>query len=464
MPVLLIINRDDAFLPRGWVSAVLPDDAVPSDYERNGGLFQAVSVPDGPALAKRAAGAPLSLSARALIFENGELREIGQPRELIRKRIATLGPALKPVFGPDALDRSHSTVWDYGPGRTYSTPQAAFDALLAQVGADPFTEIHYVRGFAGTYGQGPSGYVLYLSTVAPSARFPLVVDIEPAAAVSWDGGGGDACLLSCAVSHVRVRDLKLVNAYGGIAPSDWFIKTRDWLVERVEAGSPDSTMQVAVCTLMTDHVIVRHCDFHHLSSCAVGGVSGFANNEPVTVEISGTRIKDCGQGIYNNLSATFLLANNTIHAASYGFNHDGSRPLMLAAMINNVFVAADPAYISMYAHGLELGDFKVLRSDGNRFHPDSSNNVACLPGNDLDLPAWRAWFGGDERSITADPLLDSELVPLPGSPCLGAGVSLDDTGESGKRRAESVDMGHEQITARVPSITVRREPEIARKK
>jgi hypothetical protein len=90
--------------------------------------------------------------------------------------------------------------------------------------------------------------------------------------------------------------------------------------------------------------------------------------------------------------------------------------------------------------------------------------VASLPANDLDLDAFRQWFGGDARSIITDPQLDSELAPLAGSPCLGAGASLDDAGASGKRRAESVDMGHEQITAIVPSITARREPEIARKK
>jgi hypothetical protein len=464
MPVLLIINRDDAFLPRGWVSAILPDGAVLSDYEKSGDLFEAVSVPDGPAFAKRAAGAPPSFSAKALIYENGEVREIAAPRELILDRIRTQGPALEPVSGPDTLDRSHSTIWDYGPGRTYSTPQAAFDALVAQVGAAPFTEVHYVRGFGGTHGQGASGYVLYLSTVNPSAAFPLVIDAEPGAQVVWDGDGGDACLIASAVSHVRVRDLKLVNAAGGVGPSDWSIKTTDWLVERVEAGSPGSEMQVGVCIFMTDHLRVRHCDLHDLSVCGVGGFPGFSNNEPVIVEVSGVRIKDCGQGIYNNLNATFLLANNTIHAASYGINHDTDKKLTLAAMINNVFVAADQAFISIYVHGPALDDFRVLCSDGNRFHPGPSNIVASLPANDLDLDAFRQWFGGDARSIITDPQLDSELAPLAGSPCLGAGASLDDAGASGKRRAESVDMGHEQITAIVPSITARREPEIARKK
>jgi len=197
----------------------------------------------------------------------------------------------------------------------------------------------------------------------------------------------------------------------------------------------------------------------------VGGIPGLVNDDPALIEISGTRIKDCGQGIYSNLNTTWLLAHNTIHAASSGFNHDGENPLVIAALINNVFVAADEAFISICVRGPELDDIRVLRSDGNRFHPGLNGSVASLPGRELDLDAWRAWFGGDGRSITADPRLDAELAPLPGSPCLGAGVSLDDTGTGGARRAESVDMGHEQLTAaRVPAVTARREPEIARRK
>jgi hypothetical protein len=464
MPLLLVVARDDSFLPPGWVSAVLPGNAEPTAYERSGRLFRVIPVPDGPVFRKRAAGQAPLLAARALLYEGGEVKEIVSPAELIANRIRSQRSALKTLMGPEGLDRSHSTIWDYGPGRTYSTPQAAFDALVAQVGADPFNEVHYIRGFAGTYGQGPSGCVLFLTTVNPSARFPLVIDAQDNEQARFDGETGGCCLMGSGVSHVRVRDLKFDRAYLGIAPSGGVTVARDWLVQRCEFGGPDSQMHIGVSVFKADDLRVLHCEFSNLNSHGVGGVAGYEDTDPTRAEISGCRIQSATQGIWNNGNVSYVLVNNTIVADNYGFTHSSPNPMILAGMINNVFAANDLGFICVYARQLQQEDLRVLHSDGNCFHPGSGGMVASLPGAGLDLEAWRAWFGGDQNSIEADPLLDDDLAPQAGSPCLSAGVCWDDAGASGKRRAASVDIGCDQLSdSGVPFITVRRKPEIVRK-
>jgi len=37
---LLVIDKDDCFLPKGWISAALPAESTFSDYERKCGLWR----------------------------------------------------------------------------------------------------------------------------------------------------------------------------------------------------------------------------------------------------------------------------------------------------------------------------------------------------------------------------------------------------------------------------------------
>jgi len=43
------------------------------------------------------------------------------------------------------------SVYEFGPGKTYSTPQQALDALATDVGSTPFSETHILRGYTGVY-------------------------------------------------------------------------------------------------------------------------------------------------------------------------------------------------------------------------------------------------------------------------------------------------------------------------
>jgi hypothetical protein len=372
---------------------------------------------------------------------------------------------IKPLAGPAHLDRSRSTVWDYGPGRTYSTPQAAFDALVMQEGTDPFGEAHYVRGFGGTHGQGPSGYVLYLTTVAPFPRYPLVIDVAPGAEVGFDDEDGTACLVGNGVSHVRVRDLRLKGAFVGVvAAEDDSEPALDWRVERILADGTDQRLVIGVLAYKADDLRVLHCDFQELTGGGVASHPFVLEETRRRVEVSGCRMRGAPAGIFINSPWDYIIANNTIQASQSAIQYYGSSPLLLAGLINNILLGSSDGFTCLKTDTLTAEDIRILRSDGNCFYPGAEGSVADLAGERLDLAGWQERFDQDQRSLMTDPMLDASLKPLPGSPCLGAGVCWDDRGQSGFRRAVSVDLGFEQESlARVPGATVRQAPEIVRR-
>lgn len=462
MPLLLVIAPDQAFLPQGWVSAILPDGLPPSDFERTSGLWKIVEVPASPGRKKWRPETMPRLAATGWRLEEGGLREIKKPAEFLAGRLKSLRGSLSPLPGPPHLDRSHSTVWDYGPGHTYSTPQAALDALLLQTGGDPFTETHFLRGYGGTFPPGPSGYVLHVTTLSPSSLYPLVLEAAEGQEVRWDAEGGDACLVGNGVSHVRVRDLKFRRAGVAVAPTE-DAEVRDWWVERCEADGAAGDLACGVSVIRSDDLRVLDCDLHDLFFFGVGGLDGYPPDYAGRVEIIGSRITAFFQGLWNNAPVSYLLGHNTIRAGFFGIRHTGTFPLLLTGMINNIFTGTAPVFHCLSTE-LEEAEVRILHSDGNCFHPGPQGWVAALGQAELDLAAFWERFGQDAHSLQADPQLDSRLFPLPASPCRASGVCLHDRGWDGKRRAASVDIGFAQLTEpRVPTVSVRQAPEIGRR-
>ncbi len=463
MPTLLIVDKDYGVLPKGWVSAAMPDGVEPTDYEKSGRLWRAHKVGAlPPALRKKD---PPSFKQRALIFKDGEFIAAESAARCAAFRVANLGSSLTLVPGPEGLDRSHSTVWDYGPGRTYGSPQTALDALLSWVGPSEFAETHYARGWAGVYGQGVSGATLSLSTLSPTAAHPLVIDAEEGNAVTFDGEDAGACLESGDVGSVRVRRIKFTGALVGILPArPGSAVVRDWRIEEcLFEGSPEKPLDIGVCLVNADLLAIRRCDFKDMTFQAAGTYAGAPNDYKTMVEMSGCRSMGGFQWIYNDAEVYFVLANNSAKANSFGVRHVGDKALILAGMMNNVLERGSSQFECIRADA--AAEVRVLRSDGNCFHPGSSGAMAVVGGESLGLEEWRARTGTDQASLETDPLLDAGLAPRTFSPCLGLGRPWSGRGASGKTRAMSIDAGFEQVTEpRVPGAAIRRQPEIWRRK
>jgi hypothetical protein len=310
--------------------------------------------------------------------------------------------------------------------------------------------------------------VLALVTVSPARRYPLVIDEASGESVIFDDEGGNICLVGDGVDHVRVDDLKLKRGAFGIAPADPLVGgavTRDWQIQRCECDGSAGGMVLGISVINSDHLRILDCHLHHIALPAIGGYPGYADAYKTLVEVSGCLVNIASQGVWSNAEVTWVLANNTVYAQSQGVKHEGEKPLVLAGLINNVFTGIGAGFTPIHALDLDERDLRLLHSDGNCFHPGSSGHVANVNGTYLDLDGWREYFGQDQNSVEADPLLDNDLVPGYGSPCLGGGVCWDISGKSGGKRAASVDIGFEQVTEPcVPGIAVRREPEIVRRK
>jgi hypothetical protein len=222
-------------------------------------------------------------------------------------------------------------------------------------------------------------------------------------------------------------------------------------------------MWVGVLVVNAHDLQVVNCRLTVPSGWGVGSFPGLITDYVTRVLVRGCKIDANSCAIGTNAEVTYLLANNTFRANDYGIRHEGVLPLILAVMINNVFLPAGEAMDCISAKDIGPDNLRLIHSDGNCFHP-GTGNVADLAGLTLTLAQWQERFGHDHGSIDSDPLLDEDLDPMPGSPCLAAGVSLDHQGWSGKQRAASVDVGAEQTTSpRVPGVQARMAAEIRRK-
>jgi hypothetical protein len=464
MPTILVIDKDNSYFPKGWVSAVFPEGTSPSDYEKSGKLWKPVYVSSFPETVTPETLESPRPSINGFLYNNEKIFEVDTPELLLASHFEKERYSILPVLGPEHLDRSHSTVWDYGPGRTYSTPQTAFDALVAQTGPLEFTETHYVRGWSGTYLKGASGFVLGLTTVNPTRIHPLVIDSQDGENVVFDGAMGDSCVVGTAVSHVKVSKIKLINAGFGVAPSTISgPPVHDWNVVKCVADGSGLTMYLGIFLYNVDELRVLHCEFKNMISHGVGSFTGYTTPYKVAAQICGCLITSNDNGICTNSSAALFVFNNTIVAANNGLIHIGDESYFLAGMINNIFKGTSN-HFSCVNIDADTPDLTIMKSEANCLNHGSIGYVAEIGSEVYGLSKWQDNLGQDFFSTEADPQLDSQFLLGKNSPCLSAGTCWDGFGHSGKPRSETIDMGHEQISlTKSPSISGRFEPEIRRK-
>lgn len=176
-----------------------------------------------------------------------------------------------------------------------------------------------------------------------------------------------------------------------------------------------------------------------------------------------------GIGIYASLRPR-VYHNTVVDAASEGHSplyfglayHDWEdgvpRPASVQPDVrNNIFTLAQGSGQSLVEirYSDDLGGMSALDGaallDGNcYFAPKASARFTDLrPGSEFegDLTGWRNHMHSDAASMVADPLLDQSLHLTPGSPCIDAGVPLDDPAGDmdGDPRDARPDMGADEV-------------------
>jgi len=461
MHKLLVIDRDDLLLPRGWVTAVLPGSHEFSDYERTSGIWKIVGIDRVPLSLLAAKAVDLDDDTTMvpaetnLIFRDGKIVERREPSNIILHQYWADNPKAKPMPVPSHLDRSHSVVWDYGPGRTYSTPQAAYNALFASVGFNPFVETHYIRGWSGTYGLSGANVLLFNPAVVPSSRQHLLVcDVQSGETVVWDGQGGGTVMAGNAVSHCRVRDITFGNATFGIAPIAFATAATadDWKVERCEGDGSMGAMSYAVMMYCISVSEVADSYFHGLAAGGVGVAVARHNNYSsgiFNLSMKGNRI-DAPYGLYILNRSVISMFNNTVQSTLQCIKDNGTSDTVFDSLINNIFYGEPGSACDCIDAGAVLSrSLRLSNSDGNCWFPGDTGGeaIVCSDTSFADVAAVQTAYGMDEHSIGSDPLLNADLSLAAASPCREAGVCSDYAGLEGNVRAHYVDMGAYQPSA-----------------
>jgi hypothetical protein len=461
---LLVIDRNDLYLPKGWITAIVPIEHEFSDYERTSGIWKIIDVPDRPYPIPELSGivdsdgisivtAPDSL----FMIENGNLVEKTETTQEIIDIQALKKP--EPLAIPDHLDRSQSVIWDYGPGRTYSTPQAAYDALYTSIGVSNFTQTHYIRGWSGTYGLTGS-YVLYFNpAVVPGSRTNILVcDAEAGETVIWDGQGAAAILFGNSVEHVTIEGIKLGNATYGIYPVTWNanVAVEDWEIHNCEGdGTIGPTGSPFACYGITD-LLICDCYCHDLAATGAGALVGRKPNrtESFDVKFGNNRFQG-DYGIFMASPYTTCIFGNTIKASVECLADKMGIKGSLGFIVDNIFYGeSGSACDCINADTINSWQMMWLNADGNCYYPGDSGGSVMVLANTIytTLAQLQAGLGKDVHSIESDPLLNSDLSIPAGSPCVTAGVCTPYDGYNRViRGALSVDIGAFQYTDSAPT-------------
>ncbi len=427
---LLVIEREDSFLPKGHICGILPVHERFSEYERNCGLWKVVEGVDAINMAAQQAAAEKAKQSRG--DKTAGLRSFEH---------ADRG----------GLDRSHSTVWDYGPGRTFSQPRSAFSALVSQVGRAAFTETHYIRGWVGTYYAGAPGgpymaEVLELHTVSPTPQYRLVIDRNAEDEVVLDGLDQQSCIngqrtIGEPVHYASVEGLVLKNADYGITPATWD-DTFNW---RIKSCLIENVQEYAIRLNSAQCMRIENCIIRLPSgTSALKFDPGFSGSNLYSVSLIGSEVCATGNNCHglwldtNWCSPYILIAGNSFYmpgaTSSVIYHSATAENLNLQILQNNIF-------------SVPAGSIIKSERSKSHFQHFGPTNYNCWNGSkilsmtDLELTTlsdWQAYVNDDAGSITADPLFtdpaNHDLSLNPKSPCRAKGAGLDPCGLEGNLR------------------------------
>jgi len=185
---LLVMERDDLYLPKGWISAVYHPGSEPSEYEASEqSPWKVVSMKDNPIHERKRTKKDKLGKMR---FDQSEVDMfIGNSIKKKKRKDVHFNKKNYARHNKPSTLPSGSTIWDYGPGRTYANPQAAFDALLSFQGASQFTDKHIIRGWTGKYvAATTSDPVLHIHGLVPTpvGGNEFVIDVEDGESVSFE--------------------------------------------------------------------------------------------------------------------------------------------------------------------------------------------------------------------------------------------------------------------------------------
>lgn len=474
---LLVIKDKDYALPKGHITQVLT--GAPSEYELS---------KDSPWRLVEVPSLPVPAIDETLVVDGNDLK-----RKKIKDHIVHRKDIKKRHPHPPGLVKA-SIVWDYGPGRTYSTPQSAFDACQLFWGMTPIDSNQYIRGWSGTYVDrivGTPHCVLQIKGLLTNGAggHYLIIDANEGEEVIFAIGnsiansfgicGGNASISEQPCHDVIIRGIRIEAGsltIGGIASSYAATsagsqRVENWSIEDCDIIAKANLFTASYCAAIT-MAGVRHGQVHR---CRITpDVEGYNHFMRYGVTDCATNWSLASP---SNYAAGLIVTNCLIRAGHY--------PVLLNSN-NNL---SDPAtrYLQLVHNTLESGSqlSGVYKKDAVSILISALNNLAILGaggtvfnGPNTDITSLfgaldgNLYWGGNyardknqywsmeyfQNSIRQElhskfyddpvnPLGLEAYIPLPSSPAVGLGVIPGYTDIEGNLLSRgAVDAGAYQVT------------------
>lgn len=227
-------------------------------------------------------------------------------------------------------------TWTVGSGKTYSTIQAALDALYTSVTTNAFTETQTIEVYAGTYVES----VTPNTGLNPTAAYRLVITVAAGNSPIVDGASGQT-------TGIRINGIDYVTVNG--------IEVKNNTIRGIYVYTAS---QYAIITNNTVH----HNDYNIF-------VTGSSNNAIVSGNTSYLATTVCLQVDGDN----HTVFSNTAYSATYvGISITGDA----TSIYNNI------SY-SNGQHGISLSHCNGLLCYGNELYLNTQNGINMNQCNDF---------------------------------------------------------------------------------
>lgn len=361
-------------------------------------------------------------------------------------------------------------IYDYGTGRTYPTPQAAFDACQAanESGGVPqnFAVTNYIRGYGDIFYPGfaagePVLRLVHSTTgrgVKPTQGNRLVLDRNGADRVEFAddqdadciaGGKADGTSLA---SHVTIDGIALhssATATGRglvVCPDrtggEW---ARDWAIQNLAIYA--SQYGIVLGNLISARLLaVRFLGFAGGAGVFADGSAGIygpfsgglvllncvARAEGPAVKLKGLNLAAA------IVHSSFATAGNVIQ-----LDDDGGSDSLELILLDSILETRGASAACLATNFPEL---RLLYANANCYHfSGASAHLADLNGVGKNFSEFKSYFGQDANSLNQDPRYADpaagDLALQPDSPCLMFGRAATAAGLEGNERAISIDPG-----------------------
>jgi len=348
-------------------------------------------------------------------------------------------------------------VYTYGTGGSYTTPQAAVDALFVDIGTSEFTEIHYIRGMAGTYDvEAGEVYIVNLPVLVSTNFFPLLFDTS--GIVKWRGTNKatNELIYTNGVPYIEINGISFIGqilhvVYNSNDAEDG-ITFENCTIGNI--ASPEDTDIVHLCNIdsVIQFTIIR-CKI--ITEEKPIYLYDTDNNGSTIVTIINSVIQTLSEDCIVNKSGlvtVLIIIHSTLisnGAACYKDIRATPDGIFMYVLLNTILVTTNSTDATLSFTSVPGFVSSPLSSDYNCFNPALAGAIFSIANGAsvYDLEDVQEGTNTNFNSFEADPLLETDWTLQADSPCVGSGAYIAGSDANGiPHTLQDIDIGAVQFS------------------